>query len=124
MDELMERAGELEKRLLRIGERVPVSCPDGIKGCLVNHYRIETDPTCKQAAAEIRSLRERLADAEETLTVAYLAGKRSGAEKERAGIVAMVRQSQTHYENVGRPDEAMALECTADAIEAQQDKTT
>lgn len=60
MDDLV-RAGELEKRLLRIGERVPVSCPDGIKGCLVNHYRIETDPTCKQAAAEIRSLREQVA---------------------------------------------------------------
>jgi hypothetical protein len=49
---------DLVTRLRRIGERVKVPCPDEIKGCLVFHYRIETDPTCAEAADEIERLLE------------------------------------------------------------------
>ena len=58
---------ELIKRLRKIGDRVPAPCPDGIKGCLVFHFSVETDPTCAEAAdtieaqaAEIERLREAL----------------------------------------------------------------
>jgi hypothetical protein len=58
---------ELIKRLRKIGDRVPAPCPDGIKGCLVFHFSVETDPTCAEAAdtieaqaAEIKRLREAL----------------------------------------------------------------
>lgn len=47
---------DLIKHLLRIGERVPIPCPDGIKGCAVLHFRIETDPVCKKAANRIKDL--------------------------------------------------------------------
>lgn len=57
---------DLVKQLRKIGERVPVPCPDGIKGCLVFHFRVETDPTCAEAADRIEALEaevERLREA-------------------------------------------------------------
>lgn len=63
---------DLVTRLRRIGERVKVPCPDEIKGCLVFHYRIETDPTCAEAADEIERLRDAL-----ELMRDLLAGQRS-----------------------------------------------
>lgn len=59
-------------RLRRIGERVPVSCPDGIKGCLVYHYRIETDPVCEQAADFITRLRGYAAHSDECAINAWM----------------------------------------------------
>ncbi len=48
---------DLLKRLSRIGERVSIPCPDNIRGCLVFHYRVDTDPTCVEAIDEIKRLR-------------------------------------------------------------------
>lgn len=42
-------------RLERIGDRVSVPCPDGIEGCLVNHYRVQTNPVCAEAVAMLRA---------------------------------------------------------------------
>jgi len=50
-------ADDLLKRLSRIGERVSIPCPDNIRGCLVFHYRVDTDPTCVEAIDEIKRLR-------------------------------------------------------------------
>jgi hypothetical protein len=47
---------ELTNRLRQIGQRVAVPCPDGIKGCAVFHYRVETEPTCAEAADRIEQL--------------------------------------------------------------------
>jgi hypothetical protein len=49
---------ELTNRLRQIGQRVAVPCPDGIKGCAVFHYRVETEPTCAEAADRIERLLE------------------------------------------------------------------
>lgn len=48
---------DLLKRLSRIGERVSIPCPDNIRGCLVFHYRVDTDPACVEAIDEIERLR-------------------------------------------------------------------
>jgi hypothetical protein len=48
---------DLLKRLSRIGERVSIPCPDNIRGCLVFHYRVDTDPACVEAIDEIKRLR-------------------------------------------------------------------
>lgn len=53
-------ADDLLKRLSRIGERVSIPCPDNIRGCLVFHYRVDTDPACVEAINEIARLREAL----------------------------------------------------------------
>jgi len=47
---------DLLKRLSRIGERVSIPCPDNIRGCLVFHYRVDTDPVCIEAIDEIERL--------------------------------------------------------------------
>ena len=47
---------DLVKRLRKIGDRVSAPCPDGIKGCSVFHFRVETDPTCAEAADRIEAL--------------------------------------------------------------------
>jgi hypothetical protein len=47
---------ELIGRLRQTGERINIPCPDGIKGCLVFHFRVETDPTCAAAADRIEEL--------------------------------------------------------------------
>jgi hypothetical protein len=52
---------DLVKRLRKIGDRVATPCPDNIKGCAVFHFRIETDPTCKEAANHIEELEAKLA---------------------------------------------------------------
>ena len=52
---------DLVKRLRKIGDRVAMPCPDNIKGCAVFHFRIETDPTCKEAASRIKELEDKLA---------------------------------------------------------------
>jgi hypothetical protein len=51
---------DLVKRLRKIGDRVAIPCPDNIKGCAVFHFRIETDPTCKEAADHIQELEAKL----------------------------------------------------------------
>lgn len=48
---------DLLRRLSRIGERVSIPCPDNIRGCLVFHYRVDTDPACVEAIDEIERLR-------------------------------------------------------------------
>lgn len=53
---MTENDKALVARLRRMGERVPISCPDNKAGCLVYHYRIETDPTCAEAADRIEEL--------------------------------------------------------------------
>ena len=52
-------ADDLLKRLSRIGERVSISCPDNIRGCLVFHYREAIDEIKRLRAREAR-LREAL----------------------------------------------------------------
>ena len=64
---------DLLKRLSRIGERVSIPCPDNIRGCLVFHYRVDTDPACVEAIDEIKRLRaenERLREALEKIASA------------------------------------------------------
>lgn len=51
---------DLLTRLSRIGERVSIPCPDNIRGCLVFHYRVDTDPACVEAIDEIKRLRSAL----------------------------------------------------------------
>jgi hypothetical protein len=58
---------ELLVGLKRIGKRVSLPCPDGLEGCLVHHFGIETDPVAARAidriealTAEIEWLREAL----------------------------------------------------------------
>ena len=63
---------DIVNRLRGIGERVLVPCPDKIKGCLVAHYRIETDPTCAEAADEIERLREALRLTDAALSGAHM----------------------------------------------------
>jgi hypothetical protein len=69
---------DLLKRLSRIGERVSIPCPDNIRGCLVFHYRVDTDPACVEAIDEIERLRaenERMREALEgvlSLAESYL----------------------------------------------------
>jgi len=58
---------DLLKRLSRIGERVSIPCPDNIRGCLVFHYRVDTDPTCVEAIDEIKRLLAREARLREAL---------------------------------------------------------
>lgn len=78
--------GELVGRLRKIGERVPVVCPDGIKGCLVFHFRVETDPTCAEAADAITAL---------------------SAEVER--LTRLTEAMATALENNGHPSTAKSL---------------
>jgi len=62
---------DLLTRLSAIGERVSIPCPDNIRGCLVFHYRVDTDPACVEAIDEIERLRaenERLREALERIT--------------------------------------------------------
>lgn len=71
---MTEYDNELTRRLLRIGERVPIPCPDGIKGCAVFHFRVETDPTCKEAANRIKDLQAQIEHQQRMLnTIAWLA---------------------------------------------------
>lgn len=49
-------SGDLVRRLAQIGRKTQISCPDGVEGCLVYHYRIETDPTCVEAISRIEQL--------------------------------------------------------------------
>jgi hypothetical protein len=61
---------ELIARLLQVGEEVCVPCPDGIKGCLVNHFGIVTDPVVIEAATRLETLtaeNERLREALEKI---------------------------------------------------------
>ena len=53
----------LVERLRMTGKRISVPCPDGIDGCLVHHFRIETDPLCEEAATRIEALEAALRDA-------------------------------------------------------------
>lgn len=50
--ELLKKATRVADRLE--GERVPIPCPDGIRGCLVAHFRIKSGPI----AMAIRALGE------------------------------------------------------------------
>ena len=47
---------DLVKRLAQIGRKTQISCPDGVEGCLVYHYRIDIDPTAAEAIARIEQL--------------------------------------------------------------------
>lgn len=47
---------DLVKRLSCIGERIAIPCPDNIDGCLVSHFRIETNPVCQEAIDRIQAL--------------------------------------------------------------------
>lgn len=60
-------SNDLVNRLRGIGERIPVPCPDGIKGCLVFHYRVETNPVCAKAADRIERLEAALSTADSWL---------------------------------------------------------
>ena len=42
--------------LKRIGKRVSLPCPDGLEGCLVHHFGIETDPVAARAIDRIKAL--------------------------------------------------------------------
>jgi hypothetical protein len=48
---------DITERLAKVGERVRIPCPDGIKGCAVFHFRVETDPVCAEAIRDIMDLR-------------------------------------------------------------------
>jgi hypothetical protein len=75
---------DLVKLLRKIGERVPVPCPDGIKGCLVFHFRVETDPTCAEAADRIEALTAEVERLRELLD-AWLGLAREHLDTELAG---------------------------------------
>ena len=47
---------ELIVGLKHIGKRVSLPCPDGLEGCLVHHFGIETDPVAARAADRIEAL--------------------------------------------------------------------
>jgi hypothetical protein len=47
---------ELLVGLKRIGKRVSMPCPDGLEGCLVHHFGIETDPVAARAIDRIEAL--------------------------------------------------------------------
>jgi hypothetical protein len=51
---------DIVERLRRVGQRVPVPCPDKLEGCLVFHSKIETDPACLDAINEIERMRAAL----------------------------------------------------------------
>ena len=42
--------------LKHIGKRVSLPCPDGLEGCLVHHFGIETDPVAARAIDRIEAL--------------------------------------------------------------------
>jgi hypothetical protein len=63
-------SADLVKRLRKIGDRVAIPCPDNIEGCAVFHFRIETDPTCKEAADRIKELEAKLEQIEEAWSMA------------------------------------------------------
>ena len=42
--------------LKHIGKRVSLPCPDGLEGCLVHHFGIETDPVAARAIDRIKAL--------------------------------------------------------------------
>ena len=58
---------DITERLAKVGERVRIPCPDGIKGCAVFHFRVLTDPVCLEAIVEIKRLREALREAREEI---------------------------------------------------------
>lgn len=62
---------DLVKRLRRKGERIGIPCPDKIEGCLVFHYRIETDADCAEAADRIEALETALQADEQTIKLAF-----------------------------------------------------
>jgi hypothetical protein len=43
--------------LKHIGKRVSLPCPDGLEGCLVHHFGIETDPVAARAIDRIEELK-------------------------------------------------------------------
>jgi hypothetical protein len=47
---------ELIAGLKHIGKRVSLPCPDGLEGCLVHHFGIETDPVAARAIDRIEAL--------------------------------------------------------------------
>lgn len=60
-------SNDLVNRLRRIGERIPIPCPEGIRGCLAFHFRVETNPVCAKAADRIEALERALRDCVEDL---------------------------------------------------------
>jgi hypothetical protein len=69
---------ELIAGLKHIGKRVSLPCPDGLEGCLVHHFGIETDPVAARAIDRIEALAAALEAHEnhmaagQTLAVKYL----------------------------------------------------
>ena len=80
---------DLLKRLSRIGERVSIPCPDNIRGCLVFHYRVDTDPACVEAIDEIKRLRAENDRLREALELAD--GALSGANMNMKVVERKVR---------------------------------
>lgn len=79
---------DLLKRLSRIGERVSIPCPDNIRGCLVFHYRVDTDPACVEAIDEIKRLR------------AENAQLRTSLQGLLTGVVKNVRMDRVAFEMI------------------------
>jgi len=64
----------LAEKLLKVGERVAIPCPDGIKGCAVLHFRIEPHPTCKEAADRIEAQAAEIERLEKKISELLIAG--------------------------------------------------
>lgn len=93
----------LVERLRMTGKRISIPCPDGIDGCLVNHFRIETDPLCDEAATRIEALE---------------AEKAQAAKAERDRIVAWLRE-HAKSPALGALESYRVL-FVADALEGEQ----
>jgi len=85
----------LVERLRMTGKRISIPCPDGIDGCLVNHFRIETDPLCDEAATRIEAL-------EAALRIEIWNGlKRNGMSDDAATATVKARMAaleEQHYD--------------------------
>jgi hypothetical protein len=116
---------DLLKRLRQTGQRVAVPCPDGIKGCAVFHFIVETEPTCAEAADRIEQLledRNNLFLAQESLVEMFRESgrKRKAAETKLAKAVEALHQISLGSQNSGTTKESLGREARAVLTELEK----